>query len=353
VADPTSSPNDRPLKASPEVIATPPKDAGNLAAQQQDASSKTVAATPSETAEQATNATFSSTNQHVADQQGASQPTERFTGTKHNIALINDPKNGPRFTLTKKEAGLVEPEAASEKDTDRTEGIGESKPASKDVSPSAEASSAAEKSDDASAPNTAAIGLAFPTANTAPGASPTTSPPGSPPDAEPPGKVPVDSSKTFIGPNGTYYDEAWRWMDWRGTKRSWNWSAALTFGHWFAYRRLFGLAAGAVVWLMAIAAAVVNNVHIGIVAVLLALTVVMIGQYANILYFTSFRRSVAHITEKGEGSYDELTTQLAEAGGINPIAPWIMAGISVIGMVLVVAATYFWRGGLLLNIWPL
>lgn len=352
MADPTSSPNDGPLKASPEVIATPPKDTGGVTAQQRDTSSKTAAAATGEAAKPATNATFSSTNQHVADRQGTSQPTERFTGTKHNIALINDPKNGPRFTLTKKEAGLIEPEAAPGKDTVRAKGVGESKAASDNVSPAAAASSTAGKTDDASAPAASTIGLAFPTANTASATSPAASTPGLPPAAEPPGKVSVDSSKTFIGPNGTYYDEAWRWMDWRGTKKSWNWSAALTVGHWFAYRRLFGLATVSVVWLMALTAAVVNNVHIGIVIVLLALTVVMIGQYANILYFTSFRRSVAHITEKGEGSYDELTTQLADAGGINPNAPWVMAGISIAGMALVVTATYYWRGGLLLSIWP-
>ena len=46
-------------------------------------------------------------------------------------------------------------------------------------------------------------------------------------------------TKTFVGPNGTYYDERWRWMEWRGRSRSWNWSAALTFGGWLAYRRLY------------------------------------------------------------------------------------------------------------------
>ena len=28
--------------------------------------------------------------------------------------------------------------------------------------------------------------------------------------------VPVDSVKTFVGPNGTYYDESWRWNGWAG-----------------------------------------------------------------------------------------------------------------------------------------
>ena len=62
------------------------------------------------------------------------------------------------------------------------------------------------------------------------------------PALDPDAVVPFDSTKTFVGPNGTYYDERWRWMEWRGKRRSWNWSAALTFGGWLAYRRLYALA---------------------------------------------------------------------------------------------------------------
>ena len=50
---------------------------------------------------------------------------------------------------------------------------------------------------------------------------------------------PLDSTKTFVGTNGTYYDERWRFMEWRGRRRSWNWAAALSFGGWLAYRRMY------------------------------------------------------------------------------------------------------------------
>ena len=58
-----------------------------------------------------------------------------------------------------------------------------------------------------------------------------------------PGVTPLDSTKTFVGPNGTYYDERWRYMEWRGRSRSWNWAAALSFGGWLAYRRMYAAAA--------------------------------------------------------------------------------------------------------------
>ena len=51
---------------------------------------------------------FANTKQHVAGRQSEGGPTELFTNTKLNIALINDPKNGPRFTMTKRESGLDE-----------------------------------------------------------------------------------------------------------------------------------------------------------------------------------------------------------------------------------------------------
>jgi hypothetical protein len=173
-----------------------------------------------------------------------------------------------------------------------------------------------------------------------------------PPAADPPSKVPVDSSKTFVGPNGTYYDEAWRWMDWRGTRRSWNWPAALTFGHWFAYRRLYWHAVAFACWLTALAAAAVNDVHVGLVAGLVMSTLALTGLYGNTLYFLVFRRAVAHVTEQGEGSYDELKEQLAKAGGVSPTAPWIMAVLTVVGIALALAATHYERGGFAVNLWP-
>jgi hypothetical protein len=291
---------------------------------------------------------------------------ERFVNTKLNIALINDPKNGPRFTMTKREAGLTEGDGG------KTETVG---------TPEAETGSAAEPADADSAKNgskSAALRAradgdndhgelssheenVLPKAEAAashvePAVSghslPHPAPTGVPPAAEPPSKVPVDSSKIFVGRNGTYYDESWRWMDWRGIYRSWNWPAALTFGHWFAYRRLYKLAGLFLMSITGLAIAAVNQVPIIAVGAAAILLAGLSGLYANILYFRVFRRAVAHVTENGEGSYRELNDQLAAAGGVDRRAPFVMAGLSLAAIAIVLGATYYRQNGFGLNLWP-
>ena len=164
--------------------------------------------------------------------------------------------------------------------------------------------------------------------------------------------MPIDSSKTFVGHNGTYYDESWRWMDWRGTRRSWNWPAALSFGHWFAYRRLYMLAGLHLLWLAGLAAAAVNDIPILGLALLALLMVGLAGVYGNTLYFRAFRRAVDHVTRNGEGSYEELRGQLADAGGTRVAAPCIMAVLAIAGIASALAATYHLRGGFFFNLWP-
>ena len=260
-------------------------------------------------------------------------PTERFSNTKLNIALINDPKNGPRFTLTRKEAGQNEQPGDEDTDGRETEAKGDTQDGAGAIGK----------------PDPVQPDQAQPKEKAAPRQY---RPLGVPPGAIPPNRVPIDSSKTFIGPNGTFYDEAWRWMDWRGKKRSWNWPAALTFGHWFAYRRLYRYAALYVLWLAALAAALVNNVHVGLVAGLLILGQIASGLYGNILYFGAFRRAVTYITEKGKGDYDELLNQLAKAGGIRPKAPWLMATLTISAIGLALFGTLESQGGFQINIWP-
>ncbi len=307
--------------------------------------------------ETATSATFASTRQHAGGKQESTGTTERFANTKHNIALINDPKNGPRFTLTKKESGLVEkPETKSP--LSATERTSRERPSDSPGTARTEKAATASvpppmPSPTPAGPNTRDDQAGAGGASSGMQMRRPLGPSGVPPAGVPPEKVPVDSSKTFVGPNGTFYDESWRWMDWRGTKRSWNWPAALSFGHWFAYRRLYGHAALNLAWLMTLTAALVNNVHVAVVAGLLILTPVLLGYYANTLYFLAFRRAVAHVTEKGQGSYDELMSQLAKAGGVAPRAPWFLAALTIAGIGLTLAATYYGRGALQVNIWPL
>ena len=345
MVDPTPPSGDRPLKADPEVIAIPAEQGPTSA---------------SSLAEPAQNATFASTKQHVAVGQESDDKVERFANTKHNIALINDPKNGPRFTLTKKEAGLPEetvddgertgtdlvpcPSSSDDSQTDKLkEGL-----KTEDRQTSTEIGAAKKPTQISGTEHKLTAKIDRVDTEDRPPKRPFAPPP----PAESPIKVPIDSAKTFIGPNGTYYDDCWRWMDWQGKKRSWNWPAALSFGHWFAYRRLYGHAGIYLAWLTGLAAALVNNVHVALVACLLVLTPVLIGFYANTLYFSAFRRAAVHVTEKGEGSYDERQQQLAKAGGINPHAPWYMAGTMIIGICLALVATHISRGGFQVNIWP-
>lgn len=358
-----------PLKAKPEVVSTPPvstlpKDGSNRADRMLSPAVADRELSQS-AAEDAAGATFAHTKQHVADRQTPKGTIERFANTKNNIALINDPKNGPRFTLTKKESGLVEKrkvapasapaigDAAQPAKADTPSSTRDEAPVNADeagdrtrVEPSSTAGSAspAEPSGPAAAKRDAAVNM--------PEEPRPMGPLGVPPGADPPSKVPVDSSKTFVGPNGTYYDESWRWMDWRGTKQSWNWSAALSFGHWFAYRRLYGHAALYLLWLGGLTAALVNNVHAGLIAGLFLLTPLALGAYANTLYFMVFRRAVAHVTERGKGSYDDLKAQLARSGGVNAKAPWMMAVLTLGTIAAAIAATYYGRGGFQINLWP-
>jgi hypothetical protein len=177
-------------------------------------------------------------------------------------------------------------------------------------------------------------------------------PSGVPPPAIAPGKVPIDSAKTFVGLNGTDYDERWRRMDWRGTRRSWNWPAALSFGHWFAYRRLYGCAAVHLLCFAAIAAAIVNNIPIVALILPMLVLVGLAGAYGNTLYFLSFRRAVDRVTQRSEGSYDERRGQLAASGGTSPVSVGMMAVLSIASVIGALYASLHLRGGFFFNFWP-
>ncbi len=300
-------------------------------------------------------ATFANTKQHVADRQDAGDLATRFAHTKQNIAAISDAANAPgaRFTLTRQEAALA---VSDDGEAATAEADGGAAPSETDDRPAGTATNGEATASPDETPDQ-------PTGKAADDASTTTAEPGKtddtrpmltgvPPAAEPPSKVPVDSSKTFVGPNGTYYDEAWRWMDWRGQIRSWNWPAALTFGLWFAYRRLYWHAGVYLIWIGALVAALVNGVHVALVTGAALLIAGLTGQYANTLYLQMFRRAVTHVTEKGEGDYAALTAQLAAAGGVSMKAPWLMAGAVGVLSAATLATTYWWRDGFSINIWP-
>jgi hypothetical protein len=142
--------------------------------------------------------------------------------------------------------------------------------------------------------------------------------------------MPVDSAKTFVGPNGTYYDERWRWMEWRGLNRSWNWSAALSFGGWLAYRRFYGLAALHLGWLVLLLFLALEGTSLRLLAVLQLIVAMVVGAYANTLYQARFRRMSWKAAE-GQKEHAERLEALAAAGGVDRRAVWIMA-LSGVGL---------------------
>jgi Protein of unknown function (DUF2628) len=157
------------------------------------------------------------------------------------------------------------------------------------------------------------------------------------PALNPDGVVPFDSTKTFVGPNGTYYDERWRWMEWRGKKRSWNWSAALTFGGWLAYRRLYALAAVHLGWLALLLLLALNGASLQLLAVVLLGVAAIAGLYGNTLYQQRFRRMALKVAQNHQDHAARLGA-LAASGGVDRRAVWIMAvaGLGLAGLLIAI-----------------
>jgi hypothetical protein len=142
--------------------------------------------------------------------------------------------------------------------------------------------------------------------------------------AEPP-VLPFDSTKIFVGPNGTYYDERWRWMEWRGRNRSWNWAAALTQGGWLAYRRLYGAAAVYLAWLGVLLLMLLDGVSLRLTALLAQIGIAIgLGLYGNRLYRASFRRAALEVAQRHE-EYALRVSALAGRGGVDRRAAWVFA----------------------------
>jgi hypothetical protein len=147
--------------------------------------------------------------------------------------------------------------------------------------------------------------------------------------------LPIDSTKTFVGPNGTYYDERWRWMEWRGRNRSWNWSAALSLGGWLAYRRFYWLAALYLGWLGLLLLMALNGASLRFLAVILAAVALAVGFYGNTLYQLRFRKMASKVAFEHKEHAARLAA-LAASGGVDPRAVWIMAmaGLGLGGLLI-------------------
>ena len=154
-----------------------------------------------------------------------------------------------------------------------------------------------------------------------------------PVEADPtrPEVVPLDLAKTFVGPNGTYYDETWRLMEWRGANRSWNWAAALSLGGWLAYRRLYDHTVLHSAWLTLLILLALSGTPISVLAVIQVVVAVLLGVYGNALYRQRFRQA-AEDAARHDGEYAAQLAALAAAGGTDRRAVWLMfaamAGVS-------------------------
>jgi hypothetical protein len=160
--------------------------------------------------------------------------------------------------------------------------------------------------------------------------------------------TPIDSTKTFVGSNGTYYDEQWRFMEWRSRRRSWNWAAASTFGGWLAYRRMYKEAALFLTWLALLVALAVNGVSLWPLLVAQLAALVALGGYGNTLYMMKFRRAALEVAQ-GDGQHKDRLDALARAGGTSPFAVYLMGIGGLLMAAAAIGATYWVRGNLTLN----
>jgi uncharacterized membrane protein YjfL (UPF0719 family) len=159
------------------------------------------------------------------------------------------------------------------------------------------------------------------------------------------GITPLDSNKTFVGPNGTWYDERWRYMEWRGRSRSWNWAAALSFGGWLAYRKMYASAMLYLAWLGLLLGLAINGVALWLLAAALLVAALALGNYGNALYLACFRRAALRAAQS-EGQHEDRLAALARAGGTSRLAVGVMiaAGLGLAGAVI--WATYRMRDGI-------
>ena len=149
-------------------------------------------------------------------------------------------------------------------------------------------------------------------------------------DAAGPERVPLDLTKTFVGPNGTYYDETWRLMEWHGAHRSWNWAAALSLGGWLAYRRLYDHAALHSVWLILLILLALSGTPIRLLLMIQVIVAVLLGVYGNGLYRRRFRQA-GEAAGQHNGDYTAQLAVLVAAGGTDhrAVAVMIMAIVGV------------------------
>jgi hypothetical protein len=144
-------------------------------------------------------------------------------------------------------------------------------------------------------------------------------------------------AKLFIGPGATFYDDRWRWMDWSGRTRSWSWPAALTFGAWFGYRRMYGWMALYLVWVFVAPALGLLGVPWPILLSAQAGVMLAAGLYGNFLYLLRYRRVARRVVER-YGSHEAQVQALAAAGGVDGRSAYLVcAAVTVMAAVTALA----------------
>jgi Protein of unknown function (DUF2628) len=161
-------------------------------------------------------------------------------------------------------------------------------------------------------------------------------------DAGSPELLPLDLAKTFVGPNGTYYDESWRLMEWRGAHRSWNWAAALSLGGWLAYRRLYGHAALHSMWLILLILLALSGTPVRHLLTVQVVVVVLLGVYGNVLYRRRFRQA-AETAGRHDGDYAAQLAVLVAAGGTDRRAVAVMV-VAIMGVSMLLVAFRYSTG---------
>jgi Protein of unknown function (DUF2628) len=161
-------------------------------------------------------------------------------------------------------------------------------------------------------------------------------------DAGSPELLPLDLAKTFVGPNGTYYDESWRLMEWRGAHRSWNWAAALSLGGWLAYRRLYGHAALHSVWLNLLILLALSGTPVRLLLTVQIVVAVLLGVYGNALYRQRFRQA-AETAGRHDGDYAAQLAVLVAAGGTDCRAVAVMV-VAIMGVSMLLVAFRYSTG---------
>ena len=146
-----------------------------------------------------------------------------------------------------------------------------------------------------------------------------------------------ESYEAFVGQkNEIYYLAKFEAIDKRGGEASatWNWPAFLFNGVWALYRKLYGWFFG--FWCIALVAAMVEKAGSpGLSALILLVSIVLFGLYANALYYGRAKRAVAEV----DAAVDEPSKRLDHLramGGVHVWVPWVFTAIPAVGILAAV-----------------